>query len=357
MASRNPCMSYPCGPNAECIADGDEYTCKCLPEMINRPPNCRAECSIDLHCPDETLCINHHCKDPCAIGICGTDAECRVINHKPSCQCPENYDGDPYIECIMNGIDANQTNDFMPCEPNPCAGLENVMCIEQNGMGTCVCLPNHYGDPEKDGGCMPKCAEHTDCPPKQACVKRKCEDPCENVCAENADCHVTTSRMAMCACKSGFTGDAYQNCTKIEQKGKFQTEKQLFQAFELSNSIFLCLAPEMMDACQKSPCGPHSQCHSVKGMAACSCLPGYSGAPPNCMADDSCEDSDECDVNEACVEDKCMDPCEMDICGVNAFCTVQNHSPMCTCATGYSGNPFKGCKPVPRRFSNITRNS
>lgn len=106
----------------------------------------------------------------------------------------------------------------------------------------------------------------------------------------------------------------------------------------------------MIDACQKSPCGPHSACHSVKGMAACSCLPGYSGTPPNCVADDSCEDSDECDVNEACIEEKCMNPCEMDICGVNAFCTVTNHSPSCTCATGYTGNPFKGCKPLPRKF-------
>lgn len=199
--------------------------------MINRPPNCRAECSIDSHCPDETLCINHHCKDPCLIGICGLDAECRVINHKPLCDCPENYDGDPYIECILNGMDANQTNDFMPCDPNPCAGIENTMCIEQNGMGTCVCLPNYYGDPEKESGCMPKCTEHMDCPANRACIQRKCRDPCENVCPENADCHITANRMAMCACKSGYTGDAYRNCTKIEQKCKLENKLFCMQNF------------------------------------------------------------------------------------------------------------------------------
>lgn len=233
-------MSYPCGPNAECIVNGDEYTCKCLPEMINRPPNCRPECSIDLHCPDETLCINHQCKDPCAIGICGTDAECKCINHKPLCECPENYDGDPYIECILNGSDANQTMDFMPCDPNPCIGVENTMCIEQNDVGTCVCLPNFYGDPEKDGGCMPKCTEHTDCPPNRACIQRECVDPCENVCPENSDCHITSNRMAMCACKSGYTGDAYRNCTKIEQKSKFQPRerKKTGRRYFQSNCFF-----------------------------------------------------------------------------------------------------------------------
>lgn len=116
------------------------------------------------------------------------------------------------------------------------------------------------------------------------------------------------------------------------------------------NFILLCLALQIKDACQKNPCGPHSQCHSVKGMAACSCLPGYSGTPPNCVTDDSCENSDECDANHACIDEKCMDPCEMDICGVNAFCKTVNHSPMCTCANGYTGNPFKGCKPLPRKL-------
>lgn len=232
-ANRNPCMSSPCGPNAECnFENGEEYTCSCLPDMMNRPPNCRPECSDNLHCPDDTLCINHHCKDPCEIGICGTDADCRVVNHKPMCECPENYSGDPYVECILNGMDANktssvhakyeQTSDFMPCDPNPCAGIENAMCIEQNDMGTCVCLPNFYGDPEKDGGCMPKCKEYTDCPSNQACIQSECHDPCEDVCPDSADCHITANRMAKCVCKVGFTGDAYRNCTKIEQNCRIQ---------------------------------------------------------------------------------------------------------------------------------------
>lgn len=107
---------------------------------------------------------------------------------------------------------------------------------------------------------------------------------------------------------------------------------------------------EMIDACQNSSCGESAMCHLVKGMAACSCLPGFSGSPPNCMLNNICKNSDECDVNEACIGEKCMNPCEMNICGVNAFCHVSNHSPMCSCAIGYTGNPFKGCKPLTREF-------
>lgn len=108
---------------------------------------------------------------------------------------------------------------------------------------------------------------------------------------------------------------------------------------------------DMIGLCRKNPCGPNSLCRDMKGMTACSCLPGFSGTPPNCeLASDACEVSDECDANEACIEEKCINPCEMEICAVNAFCNVVHHSPMCTCATGYAGNPFKGCKPMPCKF-------
>lgn len=223
-------MSDPCGPHSECNANGVEYTCKCLSEMINRPPNCRPECSTDSHCPDETLCINYRCRDPCAIGICGTAAECNVLNHKPICKCPTHYDGDPYIECILN-----QANRSTPCEANPCNGVKNTMCVDQNGVGTCVCLPNFYRDSEKGGDCMPTCAEHTDCPLNHSCIQSECRDLCKDICPENADCHITSNRVATCTCKLGFTGDSYRNCTKIVQSGKnFGRKMNFFSKCKLS---------------------------------------------------------------------------------------------------------------------------
>lgn len=106
----------------------------------------------------------------------------------------------------------------------------------------------------------------------------------------------------------------------------------------------------MIDACQNNICGRYSLCHSVKGRPVCSCLPGFFGKPPHCGYDNSCMDSNDCVSNETCIEDKCINPCEMGICGKNSLCTVINHNMICSCESGYVGNPFKGCKPMPREL-------
>lgn len=46
---------------------------------------------------------------------------------------------------------------------------------------------------------------------------------------------------------------------------------------------------------------------------------------------------------------KCRDPCPGS-CGTNAICQVVNHLPICSCITGYSGNPFTFCHFVPRKI-------
>jgi hypothetical protein len=43
---------------------------------------------------------------------------------------------------------------------------------------------------------------------------------------------------------------------------------------------------------------------------------------------------------------KCKDPCP-GVCGVNTYCSVINHTPMCHCNEGFNGNPFESCKRVP----------
>lgn len=217
------CMLNPCGPHAECEYNekNNDYLCKCLNGMLNRPPNCRPECSNNSHCPDEMLCVNHHCKDPCAIGLCAVTANCTVVNHKPLCACPEHYEGDPYVECTLSILQSRKSNDLAPCDPDPCIGVENTMCVDKNGVGTCVCLPNFYRASKYDVGCKSQCARHTNCPQNHLCIQNECRDPCKAICPENADCHITTNRIAVCTCKSGFTGDAYQNCTKVQQPRKF----------------------------------------------------------------------------------------------------------------------------------------
>ena len=52
---------------------------------------------------------------------------------------------------------------------------------------------------------------------------------------------------------------------------------------------------------------------------------------------------------------KCLDPCPGS-CGVQAVCTVDAHNPICSCSTGFTGDPFTRClqeqrppRPTPPR--------
>lgn len=64
--------------------------------------------------------------------------------------------------------------------------------------------------------------------------------------------------------------------------------------------------------------------------------------PPNCRPE--CVISSECPLNQACVNQKCVDPCP-GTCGLNTRCQVINHNPICVCKDGYTGDPFTRCIP------------
>lgn len=101
---------------------------------------------------------------------------------------------------------------------------------------------------------------------------------------------------------------------------------------------------EYKNPCQPSPCGPNSQCREINNQAICSCLPNYVGSSPGCRPE--CVVSSECSYDRACINQKCVDPCP-GVCGTNAECRVLNHSPICNCLQGYTGNAFTRCYPIP----------
>lgn len=99
------------------------------------------------------------------------------------------------------------------------------------------------------------------------------------------------------------------------------------------------------DVCSTAPCGANSVCSEHSGVGSCTCMQGYFGDPyfgckPECMQ------SFDCPCNFACINAKCVDPCE-NACGMNAECSVVNHSPMCYCIPGYTGNALYGCHQIP----------
>lgn len=98
--------------------------------------------------------------------------------------------------------------------------------------------------------------------------------------------------------------------------------------------------------CSPSPCGPNSICRKVNEQAVCSCLPTYVGSPPGCRPE--CVINSECNVLQACVNQKCIDPCPGP-CGLQSICRVVNHSPICSCLPGHTGDSFSHCYPIPRK--------
>lgn len=100
--------------------------------------------------------------------------------------------------------------------------------------------------------------------------------------------------------------------------------------------------PIPKDPCRPSPCGTFSTCRTAGEHAVCACIPNYIGSPPNCKPE--CVISSECASNQACINQRCADPCP-GTCGYNARCRVTNHSPICSCTDGFTGDPFHECLP------------
>lgn len=158
-------------------------------------------------------CIGQKCKDPCP-GICGTNAECKVVSHTPNCYCVNGFVGDPFIQCSPPTLPQIEEH-LSPCVPSPCGA--NAICKEQNNAGACVCLPDYIGNPYE--GCRPECVLSTDCAPNLACVNNKCKDPCPGTCGPNAQCQVI-NHLPSCSCIPGYTGDPFRYCSIIIERRK-----------------------------------------------------------------------------------------------------------------------------------------
>lgn len=117
----------------------------------------------------------------------------------------------------------------------------------------------------------------------------------------------------------------------------------------LNTFIFIiCLAEPIpnvpINPCDPNPCGPNSICQIREGHPVCSCLANYLGSPPYCRPE--CVMNQECPFNQACINEKCQNPC-IHSCGLNAKCDVVNHTPYCTCLVGYEGDAFVSCSKKP----------
>lgn len=224
-----------------------------------------------------------------------------------------------------------------PCNPSPCG--PNAICKEHNNVGSCTCLPEYFGDPYT--GCRPECLMSTDCPHNEACFNMKCKDPCPGSCGVNAECSVINHN-PQCYCRNEYTGNALTFCRKVEPSKIFLNPHES----HYPNLSFTSVEEPRRNPCTPSPCGPYSICRVQNDRPVCSCDVGYIGGPPACRPE--CLISAECSMDKACKNQKCIDPC-LGTCGYNAHCKVIMHNPICSCPSGYIGDPFSRCYLQPSK--------
>ena len=128
---------------------------------------------------------------------------------------------------------------------------------------------------------------------------------------------------------------------RFVEKVKLVSFQKKLVHFKILSYVDILSYLELENPCVPSPCGPNSICRVLDGRTVCSCQANYYGPPPNCRVE--CMMNSDCSRDKACRSSKCTDPC-IGTCGQNAICKVVNHSPICSCSSGFTGDPFEWCR-------------
>lgn len=227
-------------------------------------------------------------------------------------------------ECVLNSdCSRNQACIQNHCA-DPCPGLcgTKAICRVINHNPVCTCPYGYTGNAFTNCYAMPQeCVLNNDCPRDYACLRSQCTNPCDGgLCAPSAVCSVINHN-PVCNCPSGMEGDPFVQCRTTVQ-------------------------PEHNDThgpCTPNPCGSFAQCREMNDQAVCSCLSGYLGSPPTCRP--QCTLNSDCPNNQACINQKCSDPCHLS-CGKNSECKTIDHQPFCNCMPKYTGNAYADCYPI-----------
>ena len=94
-------------------------------------------------------------------------------------------------------------------------------------------------------------------------------------------------------------------------------------------------------------CGRGAVCSVVDHSPFCSCPARTTGDARSECKTLQCIENNDCDSGKSCVKNQCVDVCRLDgVCGGNAQCTTINHTPLCSCAPGHTGDPTVGCTRI-----------
>lgn len=355
----NPCViENPCAINAECFGKNHRSACKCSTGFFgNAEVQCeRAECFSDYDCPQNLACDNKRCIDPCSINSpCAANANCYVRSHQAFCICPENLPiGNPFSYCQRRPIveEEPECKRDMDCPSklacikeicvNPCLEIrpcsENAVCgvLDTIPVRTMVCTCPQGWKTDSDGVCRPievagACSADSECPETEACVNRRCRDPCS--CGKNANCFVRNHR-PICSCLEGYQGNPEIACFSVEcrRDSECMPDKSC-----INNS---CVNPCLIE----NPCGTNAECFVDNHRSECRCREGFLGDAKNICHVIGCYSNSDCPGDRSCINKQCIDPCIYENkCAKSAECRIRSHIPICRCPPGFIGNPDVDC--------------
>lgn len=356
---RHPCESIFCGPNSNCMIVNQDAKCLCAPGFVGSADRiggcvdddeCKRTPSV---CPEGSICINnlgsYTCQCPGGVsgdpfnGGCTRSDIVLTCDEQNPCAPEENCIVDNYLGknvcvCRQGFIRDQVTNkcvDIDECAniDKPACGM-NSLCKNLPGSYECFCPPNFFGNPYSI------CEECTsaECQCKAPykfvggnCILAGCQDG--GKCPKGAECISIAGGVSYCACPKGYRTQSDGSCIDVNEC----LENQHFCAFG-------------------------AECINRPGSYECICPPGYDGDAYHgqCSAPQRrCAADKECGTNEKCVQpgecicpppffldtsdgNKCKNPCERYICGINAKCTPSD-PPQCMCEVGFKGDPLQGC--------------
>lgn len=156
---------------------------------------------------------------------------------------------------------------------------------------------------------------------------------------------------AQCQCYPGYTGNPSLRCERIEcNVDNDCPHDRMCQNHHCINPCSDVVSP---------PCAPNAVCYSRNHQAGCRCpehmplgdpLAYCQRTPPATVASPECEKDYQCPSQEACINNKCRNPCiELSPCTPSSMCSVSDTTPVrtmvCTCPEGWISDNDGECKP------------